>query len=220
MARMILLPGLGADERMFAPLKAQGLFFETPQLPIPRGGETMPVYGRRVAKAIGVRPDDLIGGCSFGSVVAAAVARQVPCRGLVLIGGALNGRGLRGFGKGPRWLWTLFPLGLLRPFLRTEKVIDRVFGSEDQAVRTLAFEMIAGVPDEQLLRGGRLLVACDDDAPPLCPVWAIHGDKDRVMVPPQVDSCRIVAGAGHGLVFTHPAEVASFLRSLPGAGAE
>lgn len=220
MARMILLPGLGADERMFAPLRAQGLFFETPQLPLPQVGETMAVYGRRVAKAIGVRSDDLIGGCSFGSVVAAAAARQVPCRGLVLIGGALNGCGLRGFGKGPRWLWTLFPLGILRPFLRTEKAIDRVFGSEDQAVRNLALEMIAGVSDEQLLRGGRLLVGCDDGSAPLCPTWAIHGDKDRVMVPPPGVPCRIVPGAGHGIVYTHPAEVAEFLRSLPSAGTE
>ncbi|NIQ93702.1 MAG: hypothetical protein GWO11_05725, partial [Desulfuromonadales bacterium] len=76
--RLILLPGLAADERMYGGLGDIGVALLTPRLPAPRRGETMPEFARRVADELQIGESDLIGGCSFGSLVAAEIARQRP----------------------------------------------------------------------------------------------------------------------------------------------
>lgn len=90
MPRLVLLPGLGADERLFAGIAIEGVSIETPRLPIPAPNECMLSYSLRVAAGLNLRPEDWLGGASFGSLVATSLARHRPLAGLVLIGGALS----------------------------------------------------------------------------------------------------------------------------------
>ena len=52
MPRLFLLPGLGADERMFEALGASGLPLAPARLPVPEPDEPMPAYSLRVAALI------------------------------------------------------------------------------------------------------------------------------------------------------------------------
>ncbi|MDO3379802.1 alpha/beta hydrolase [Geoalkalibacter halelectricus] len=223
MSRLILFPGLGADHRMFSRLKEVGVEFITFPLPEPVAGEGLSEYALRATGTLKLSADDFIGGCSFGSVVATAVSRQVPSRGLILIGGALNGMTLRGFKWLPRIFRPYFPLSLFKPFLRTDQAMHYLFGSDNQAMNDLASAMLADTSDTMLVRGGRMLAVYGEQLKPLCPVFAIHGSMDRVMDPPPVEKCLIVPDAGHGIAYTHADEVATFLKEIqavPDQGAE
>ncbi|BCR03176.1 hypothetical protein DESUT3_02450 [Desulfuromonas versatilis] len=221
MARMILLPGLGADERMFANLGTLEFALETPRLPVPGRGESMPSFAARTAGLLGIGSDDLLGGSSFGSMVASEIARQRQLRGLVLLGGALDSSGLRMLGGLRGFPLKLFPLRLLKPLVRTDKALELVFGPENPQMRALARQMMDAAPDALLLEGGRMAASYFPSGAPRCPVFAIHGGRDRVMAPPPVDGCRILAEAGHGIVYTHGPLVGDFLReawhACPGA---
>jgi pimeloyl-ACP methyl ester carboxylesterase len=113
--RILLWPGLGADQRMFQPLKELLPLCQPLPLPAPHPAETMPDFALRVARQAEVTADDLIGGCSFGSIVASAMARRFPVRGLLLLAGATSGASVRVV-KHPalRWLWrfALSPMGV------------------------------------------------------------------------------------------------------------
>jgi pimeloyl-ACP methyl ester carboxylesterase len=211
--RIFLLPGLGADERMFSRLHAYGVPLLAPRLLVPGAGEEMEAYARRTAAALGVTASDVVGGSSFGSMVAAAMAREIPVRGLALIGGALGAETLltstRGMG-----LLRLLPLGLLRPLLRSDQALERICGADDPEFLALARTMLGEAPDQLLRRGAYLAGSYRPPAPPRCPIFAIHGGRDRVMAPPPVSGCRIVPGAGHGIAFSHAVEVGTFLREV------
>jgi pimeloyl-ACP methyl ester carboxylesterase len=213
-ARLFLLPGLGADERMFGGLDLPCAEVLPVRLPPPRARESMPRYALRVASGLGMRPEDWLGGSSFGSLVAADIARRRPVRGLVLIGGGLSAesfvRPLRWFGA----IGRILPIHRLHPLLATRVALRFVFGTLSAPHMRLLNDMMIAAPDALLREGVRLAIGYRPAPPVLCPVHAIHGEHDRLMRPPPVADCSIVPGAGHALALTHHDEVTEFLRGL------
>lgn len=210
MPRIILLPGLGADERIFENLGAHKLPLEIPRHTLPAEREDLPAYARRIAEDLCIGEDDVVGGASFGAVIASAIARDKGVRGLILIGGALDSTGLRPI-PGEHLLHRL-PTFVLRSMLRSDRAIQTVFAPEGPEVRRLARTMLAQAPDDLLLRGGKMLMAYRPPEIPSCPIFALHGGRDPVMIPPPVSGCRIVPEAGHALPWTHGHEVTEFLQ--------
>jgi pimeloyl-ACP methyl ester carboxylesterase len=43
------------------------------------------------------------------------------------------------------------------------------------------------------------------------PVFALHGQEDKVINPPVLENCTILPHAGHGMVVSHPQQVGEFL---------
>lgn len=214
MPRLFLLPGLGADERMFETLGAPGLSLTPARLPVPEPDEPMPAYSLRVAARLQLRPEDWLGGASFGGLVAADIARRRPLGGLVLIGGALNSNALTGpaplLGKLVRFM----PLSPLRALLSTPTGLSVAFGPLAAPQARLLTDMLAATPDGMLREGGRLATGYFPGIPPLCRAHAIHGARDRLMRPPALPGCRMIADGGHGIAITHAREVSAFLQEI------
>lgn len=216
MARLILWPGLAADERMYERLGTCGWELVTPRLLPPRSGEGWPEYARRCAAEAGVAGQDTVGGCSFGAMLAAEIARQQPVRGVVLLAGALDSGTLSWPVRGLGLLPGLVPLGWLRRLFASDLNLRLFFGAPDPEGYALMRAMLADTSDAMLRYGARLAVRRRGAPLPGAPVHALHGRDDRVMAPPPVSAVRLVDGAGHGLVFTHAEVVNDFLRDLQG----
>jgi len=223
LARLLLLPGLGADERLFAGLDPIGLPVITHPLPVPRRRENMTRYALRVAADLDLRPEDWIGGSSFGALVAADIARRRPLAGLVLIGGALTGEAIPLPMRLLAALSSRLPFRNWRHLLTRDRLLARAFQPlNPDALQTIR-AMLDDTPDTMLKEGARLLASYRPAIPVLCPVMAIHGREDRLMRAPAVPSCIRVDGAGHALVLTHASTVSEFLRqalTTPGLAPE
>jgi pimeloyl-ACP methyl ester carboxylesterase len=92
-----------------------------------------------------------------------------------------------------------------------------IFGDSDAEKVELASQMVADTPRELLLRGSRLATDYLGDmvqAALKCEVFALHGGQDRVLAPPDVEHCTIIADAGHGMVISHAEQVEEFLRQV------
>lgn len=216
MARLFLLPGLGADERLFAALGELRLPVIAHRLPVPERNEPMWSYALRVAAGLDLRAEDWIGGCSLGSLVAADIACRRPVAGLVLIGGALSSRTLVAPLGWLARLRHLMPMSVLQPLLATRTVLSLAFGALPGAVLQELAAMLEATPDALLREGARLATGYFPSLAPLCPVYAIHGARDRLMRRPPVADCRMVAGAGHALTLSHPEVVTAFLNDVVG----
>ena len=90
---LILLSGMGADERVFAPQMR-----ELPQLRVLRWlspqspDEPLESYAARMARHIDPNRPCYVGGASFGGFVALEMARHLPTRGCFLIGSVRSPR--------------------------------------------------------------------------------------------------------------------------------
>ncbi|MHB8455263.1 MAG: alpha/beta fold hydrolase [Acidiferrobacterales bacterium] len=212
--RLILFPGLGADGRMFSGLGYPCRALETPSLAVPARTETMEQYARRVADASNIIASDYIGGCSFGGLVASAIARERPVAGLVLIASAASSAMITPRTTRLTQFSALIPDRAFPALLTSKVFLKAVFGPLTGSQVELARLMLAQTPREMILNGMRLASSYLPADPPICPVYALHGSRDNVMRPPQVPGCRIVPDAGHGLAVTHPELTTEFLRGI------
>ena len=74
--RLLLFSGMGGDSRLMRPIQIHGIEVVTPDHAEPRAGEDLVGYASRVAKLQGIGPADVVGGASFGGMLAAEIARQ------------------------------------------------------------------------------------------------------------------------------------------------
>src|SRR6185503_21033432 len=83
--RLVLLPGLGADAALFEPQRAAFPGLEVPPWLDPHPGETLPAFAARMADRVGPTGPLVLGGVSFGGMVALEMARLVQPRAVVLV---------------------------------------------------------------------------------------------------------------------------------------
>src|SRR3954464_5327650 len=100
---LILVPGMAADERLFAPQRAA-----FPRLLVPAWIEPLPQeplrsYAARLARQVDPGRPCVVGGASCGGIVALEMAAPLPARACVLIASG------RSPGELPRWYRLLRP---------------------------------------------------------------------------------------------------------------
>src|SRR5262245_17462048 len=106
---LILLSGMGADERLFA---AQQKAFGDVRLPRwikPFDGERLSAYAARLAPLVDPGGPCIVGGASFGGIVALELARHLQARACVLISSVRSPQEL------PWWHRLLTPASFVGP---------------------------------------------------------------------------------------------------------
>lgn len=188
--RFFLLPGTGADERLFPA--------DWDRLP----GEVVRVNWRDCAGATsireaaaaliaryGIRESDTLVGVSLGGMVAGEIATLTPVRGLVLIGSATHPRGVAAPLRLIHPLIRVVPLRLCQRIVaRSPFLSHRMFAATDAAfIRTMigAIFRWEGLPEKPSLRPLR-----------------IHGRRD-IVIPPPADADHLLPG-GHMFMMDAP----------------
>lgn len=203
---------MGADARMFSPLAERLPEFDIRVPPwIPPGPcESLPTYARRLANTIDSADSCIIGGTSFGGMVALEMLGRVPARACLLIAScrspsqtaanrALGRLALRTM----PWLLTGAAQWLLRS---AAPLAGRITGS---GMRQLADG------DRRFYRwAARAITEWQPTPPPADgpPIFHIHGSRDPLMPLRLARPDAVVEGAGHLLAMTHPDAVAGFIR--------
>ena len=208
---VILLPGLGLDERLFAVQKLELPGLQVPAWLKPRYFETLPEFGRRMAQAVDPGKPCYVGGMSFGGMVALEMSRHLDCRGCFLISSIRSREEL------PVWAKILAPGAWLLP-PRSDLIgaaagtlllwtVARLFPPRWQQ-----FCVHLGKMRAPILPWACRAVVAWRPSPVTCPVHQIHGDRDPILPHHQTRPDQIVPRAGHLLPLTHPYVVSNFLR--------
>ncbi len=208
---------MGADARLF---DAQRRAF--PNLRIlewqrPRRGDTFADYARRMAEKLPAG-ELVLGGVSFGGVIAQEIAAIRKPAALLLISTLTSTRDLRGGLAISRWLpATVLAEGarMARGVCRLSAATHGLLGQHRGLIATMLGDADAGY----------LAWACSElprwEAPllPAIPTLRVHGTRDPLLLPADRSGIRWIRGAGHLASMTHGAEVnraiAEFLGRLP-----
>ena len=185
-----ILPGMGADHRMYPP--------PWPSLPASRfidwpvyGGETSVAdLARSVAATAPIAADAWLVGSSLGGMVACELTKLMPVRGLILIGSATSREELSPMLGALGSLIDLTPVNFIRQLAgKAPSELAQMFARSDPAfIRAMC----------------RAIVAWPGLGASPVPLYRIHGRRDRVIpLPPKVD---LVLGGGHLIAMTHAPE--------------
>lgn len=232
--RLILLPGLGADARLFGPQReAFGDQLLTPEWPsMDDSPEPWSVaeIGRCLAEQL-ARDGSLdgaafvLGGISFGGQVALEAARVLAAEGrmvsaVVLIASCRSHRAIPGSFKVFQKLGRYVPGPIARfliggPLASIFIASHRLTGENADAIRSMA----RGLDRPRLLRFARACARWTFDPDAFTrdtgvPIMQIHGENDRVIPLRPGDPDRVIERGPHLIHMTHSDEVNGYLRSV------
>ena len=215
MTRLVLLPGLGTTGRLFDPQRRAFPALEAPPWLEPGRAETLPDYGRRMAATLGPQAGDLVlGGVSFGGMVAMEMARHLSARAVVLIASCTTRRALTRLAHGLARIGRPLPARALPPPRPLWPVVAWAFGARTAEDRALVYELIRTSRPGFAKWGLRALMDWDPQGPEPCPVRRIHGLDDRLIGAARVPAEVVIPGAGHLINVTHAADVNAFVRAV------
>ena len=211
--RLVLFSGMGADGRLFRSIRIPEAEIVTPDHAEPAPGEALTQYAARIAAALAIQPDDIVGGISFGGMLAGEIARQRRVAGLILLGSCLRPDRLP---RSYRWIERLgcfipdFALRCRswRPLVRWR------FAPITRDAETCLIEIANHYPAAQIRAFGRMIMtwAGVDDVG--CPVLSIHGDSDRIIPLKSASPDLILKDAGHAFTLTHADKTTSAIREF------
>lgn len=208
---IILLSGMAADERLFeSQLAAFPNLRVQPWVP-PLPGESLRQYALRLAPAVDPGRPCLVGGASFGGVVALELATHVPAIGCILIGSLrspsglpLRWRLLRPLAMfGPNAIKTLagMTVRLGRSFLSTgiRRWLQRLSSPNAEFERWAICAVLRWRPSRAVRK---------------VRVFQIHGDADKVLPVRRTAAEVIVPNGEHALAMSSPSAVNAFIASV------
>lgn len=207
---LILLSGLAADATVFAPQRLQFPQLIVPPWIAPQSNETLTEYAERFADAIRPATPCVLGGASFGGMVALEMARFLQPRAVLLIGSVRSPTELPRRVRIWRKLRPALPLLPIAP-------LQWSAGSASLARRWLPH--LSGVArqfsqaDEAVFRWSLAQLLAWKEPPTVdCPIYQIHGDCDRVLPIARTRPDLIIRGGGHVISLTHAREVNAFIQ--------
>ena len=212
---LILLSGMGADERMFHELRPYLPEFTVPDWLPPQRGESLRSYARRMAELVGPDRPCFIGGASFGGFLALEMLPHLNAKACFLIG-AVRSPAEYPFTvrmwRPARALLRILPLQL---FWWASGLTAATLGNFLPR-RIREFLWLGSSLDPEFFRwaAGAVLTWGDGGPPPPpdAPVYQIHGARDRILPAKLTRPTELVPRGGHVIALSHPQEVADFLR--------
>lgn len=211
--RLVLVPGLGADARLFDMQREAFPDLFVPPWIEPKPREPLPDYAARMAGALAeVGRPRVLGGASFGGMLALEMARILRPRALALIGSAYSGREVA------RWLRLVERVGhpLPTPVIDAARtltpLVAPIVSSASRINLALFLDMLRNTPTPFLRWAGGAIRRWRFEGSLPCPVHRLHGSADFIIRPPPSDGVRWIEGGGHVLSMSHPEETNEFLR--------
>ena len=216
-----LIPGLGADERVFQRWQLVGEVHVLGWVPPQSPAEPLPPYAARLAGAVPPGQVCWLVGVSFGGLLALEIARLRPLARVVLVSSLAGPHEL----PWPLRLARATALHRLVPptlLARLPRLAGWAFGVRNRREYALLRQIIADTdPKFAKWAIGQLLRWPGVAGPG--PTARLHGRRDRLLPAPSTGiDCRIAA-AGHFMVASHAAQISQFLNRLaagPTAAAE
>ena len=207
---LYLIPGLGADERVFQFLRIGNkptkiLHWETPE-----PEEPISHYASRLLSQVDqTQPIELLG-VSFGGIIALEMAQQIPCQRLVLISSMLHptersplfriARNIRiAQWFPPNWMKRMAMWGA-----------GYAFGPLDRHNKRLLKKIIKDT-DPHFLQWASRKILHWEGVPTRPAMVRLHGTWDRIFPISQVPSCVLIRKAGHLMIVTHADEISDWI---------
>jgi len=208
---LILLPGLGADRRQFEPQRMAFPDLLVPPWIVPRKRETLVDYAARLAETIVPTRPMVLGGSSFGGMVAYEMASYLRPEAVVLIGSCRSPQALRPM---LRRLRPLLPLVAVQVFALAQWMSPlgvRVFSPFTPEQKRLCVAMFREIDCGFMKWACRAILDWVPSGPPPVPVFQIHGQEDRVMPVRLAAADEVIPDGGHLINLTHAQQVNAFI---------
>lgn len=204
--RLYLIPGTGADERLFHALDLSAFDTVNIKLPIARKEEDMASYAARIAReqVDTSRPFAIIG-VSLGGMVATELAELINPEAVVIIASAKTRQELPAGYRLNRYLPVHKLIGG-KTMRWSTKTFQPIYEPMEKEQRALFLSMINAKEPAFLNQAVRLIVEWDRELAP-AGIIHVHGTKDRTLPFRCVEATHSIAGGTHMITYSQPKQI-------------
>ncbi|MCM2370490.1 alpha/beta fold hydrolase [Aporhodopirellula aestuarii] len=209
---LIFFPGLAADANIFVPQAIAFPQLIVPPWPSPETNESLDSYAQRVAEDLRDYGPCIVGGASFGGIVSLHVAKYLDARAVLLIGSIASPDELPTYGRIARPLKRLVRL---LPIRMMQWLATPLASNAVRRIAPFSWGLVRQFrgSDPDVFRWSLARILDWHDTPVLdCPVFHVHGDRDRTLPIRYTQPDTVVRGGGHVISLTHADEVNAFIR--------
>lgn len=205
-----LLPGLGADERLFQFLDPG----DHEVIPIhwitPNADESIENYAAKIALQISAKNDNVLIGQSFGGIMAVEIGKIMPFKKIIIISSMIACDELprRYRIAGQLKLHKILTPGLLK---RSHTFINWIMGATDQLRKKLLADMLRDSDEKFMMWALEKILTWQNRTVPLNTI-CIHGDNDKVL--PLRRAEYVIKGGGHLIVADRAGEVSAAIKEI------
>ena len=210
--RIYLIPGQGADERLFSELKLEKCETYVLKFPVPEKDELLPRYAKRMAEQIDTTQPFSIVGVSLGGMIAVEMSKFLDPDKVVLISSA-KGRDelpLRYRFMKHVPLYKLFPGTLLK----TMANLARPIVEPESKVKAPVFKAMIDAKDPDFMQRSIHMIANWDNKERPANLVHIHGTKDKTLPVRYIGQPLKVKGGGHMVTLVRAEEISKLLNEI------
>jgi len=212
--RLVLLPGLGADHRLLEPQREEFPQLAVPSWIPPLKNESLPHYAARMAETIAASQHAplILGGVSFGGMLASELARHLKPDALVLIASCRTRQGLRPIYRAAGGLLPLVPVQAWSIAKLLSGPVVRIRLGVPTARRDLAIRMFKETDSRFMHWVLQAIVRWEPTPLEAVRVFQIHGGRDLLIPARRVQADQLSPDGGHLINVTHAQDVNAFIR--------
>lgn len=209
MKALYLIPGLGADRRVFKFLDLSGYSCHHISWIDPLPDESIEHYaGRLVTQIKSTNP--ILVGVSFGGMIAVEISKQMPTEKVILISSARTGREIPGYLKffGKLSIHKVLPAPWLK---KANHVLYYFFGIKTTEEKKLLSEIIRDTDQKFMKWPIDKIVRWKNNIIPSNTIL-IHGSADRLFPASKADV--IIPDGGHFMIVNKAKEVSEHIKRI------
>lgn len=214
MPKLILIPGLGTDERLFEPQRQAFPDAWTPPWLVPHKDESLIAYAARMAELIDTSKPIVIGGVSLGGMLAYEIARHIKPKAVIQIASCRTRQGVNGFLRAAGHLWPVVPVGALKVAKFVSLPVLKTFGPMSPEHRKLCAKMFSEMDSCFIHWAVSAILKWEPEQLEQVPVFQIHGGRDQIIPAKCVTPDEIIPDGGHLINLTHASTVNAYIREI------
>lgn len=212
MGKIFLIPGLGADARIFQYIDLQGQDVVPVRWVEPEKQDTLSSYAQKLIDHYKIMPGSIVIGNSLGGMLTVEIAKRVKLDKAVLISSIKTVSEAPKLHKWYRYL----PLYKLIPSSWLPQVgfmVRMVMGKMSKHHQELFESMLKDTSPKFIKWALGAILHWDNQAIP-ANVYHITGDKDKVFPYQRIKGATVIKGGTHIMIYTKAKEINNWLKDI------
>ena len=212
MGKLYVLPGLGADYRIYQNIDLQGYDVVNVEWMEPEKLDTLSTYAQKLIDKYHIRPHSILIGNSLGGMLSIEIAKKVEIDKVILISS------IKTFHEAP-WGFTLYryiPLSykIIKKLIGSVRyIIKLIFGDMSQENQELFISMLQNTSPTFIQWANKAVLKWDNQIIPKN-VYHIHGDKDHIFPYRKIKNATIIKDGSHIMIFDRAKEINTWLKGI------
>ena len=212
MTKVFLIPGLGADARIYKNLDFSGYEVADISWIDPNKNDTLVTYAQKLIDHYQITRGSIVVGNSLGGMLAMEIAKKLELNKTILISSIKTKAEAP---KSHKW-YRLVPLYKLLParlLSRLGVFVKYAFGKMSAEDQWLFINMLENTPPHFMKWALGAILRWENQTIPE-KVYHIHGDKDLVFPSRRIKDAAIIKGGSHIMILNRAKEINNWLKTI------